>query len=590
MSAPPQAEVHILYGTESGDAEDLATDLARALAGQGVASTTTELDNQPIDRLRSLGTALVVVSTYGEGDMPYDAEEFWDRLNEPDVPACTGLRYAVLALGDSSYTYFCQAGVLIDERLAELGGTRLVDRVDCDVDYDERAQAWIAARAHQLRSLTPGGGVGGGGPTADEGAVAAHPDGRPPETAAPLPPLRDDACGPELATTTPAAITQPAGAVREPASPSWDRHHPYPARLTRVVPLTGASSSKEVLHYELDLGQSGITVQPGDSLAVIAQNDPYAVEHFLRAARLSGWWPGGGHQLRRLAREQWELHFPSAGLLAEIAQRAPYSPLGSLVVAGDRAGVEAWTRRHSVADALEQLPAPIPRARLRELMGPLRYRAYSVSSSMLAHPGSAHLAVTTKRLPKGRSMRSGVASGFLADRLPPGERVQVYPLPNRAFHLPDDDAPIVMIGPGVGVAPFRAFLEERTLRSATGPSWLFFGDRNESTDFLYRDDWEGFAARGQLTRIDTAFSRDTAGRRHTASQEHVQTRMREHGTELTRWLQDGAYLYVCGDARQMAGDVEKTLTAILADNLGREAGAALFARLRAERRYRRDVY
>lgn len=542
--------VRILYGSEMGNGEYLAEDLAAALSEHDIATVVLSLDEQPVDQLNQAGIALIIVSTYGEGEMPYGAETFWENLDAADAPACPNLHYAVLALGDSSYTYFCEAGILIDTRLTELGATRLGERVDCDADYHAAADTWITARVAQLRQVFH-----------DSHETEAAPE--------------------------PVRSPQPhqSGTDAPTAPLRWTRENPFTATLARSVLLSSAGSDKEVRHYELDLRGIGTEPRPGDSIAIIARNDPFAVERFLGAAGVPGWRAFHGLSYGFLARERWELRYPSAALLTEIGARAPGSVLGSLVTAGDRAAIEQWARGHSVADALAELRTRIPADRLGELMGPIRYRAYSLASSPLTHPGSAHLTVATQRLPPGRAMRSGVASGFLADDVSPGEQVRVFPLPNRSFHLPDDDdASIIMIGPGVGVAPFRAFVQERQQRRACGAAWLFFGDRHQATDFLYRDEWEHALTSGALTRLTTAFSRDQE------QKIYVQDRMREHAADLTQWLQRGAYLYVCGDAQHMARDVEEALRDILHTQLGAQAGSGLLTQLHQQQRYQRDVY
>lgn len=553
LAAGPCAAVRILYGSETGSAESVAAELAEALDGHGLTATLGELDQQPLEDLREAGIALIIVSTYGEGDMPWGAERFWYRLDSDDAPSYVGLQYAVLALGDRSYTHFCRAGASIDERFAQLGATRIAERIDCDADYEQTARAWIQARATQLDSLvahhgSPVAGAAGGSPGDDHEAAPS------------------------------------AAAEAPPAASSWTRQHPFAARLARVVPLSAPGSHKEVVHYELDLAGSGISLQPGDSLAVIPRNDDFAVNQFLAAAGVSGAQPWQGRTFQSLAGEQWELRFPTAALLGEIGLRAPHSPLGALVRAADRDGVDEWVRQHNLVEALRALPEPIPAARLGELMGPIRYRAYSVASSPSVHPDLVHLTVATNRVPEQTGMRSGVASGYLADRVRPGEEVDVFPLPNRHFRLPDDPAaPIIMIGPGVGIAPFRAFLQERAHREAAGSAWLFLGDRHERTDYLYREDWERFLALGVLTRLDTAFSRDQADK------VYVQTRMREQAGELAAWLREGAHFYLCGDAR-MAPAVEAELEGLVVDQLGTDEGLGLLEELRAHKRLHVDVY
>lgn len=604
MTAVPttSAEVRVLYGSETGNAEFLCDDLVEELAAHGVTSSSMPLDDVDATDLAALGTALIIVSTTGDGDMPYGADTFWERLDTDDAPDCTGLHYAVLALGDRTYTYFCEAGTRIDERLAQLGATRIADRVDCDAAYDARAGAWIHERAAQLEQPAAGAAVTAGTAavtvvvpvTHDDGsdsdrrpgdADAWDPDGWGPDVLGDERAPSDTVFGGSMPGDTDMRVAASGDASRQ-RSP-WTREHPYAARLTRVERLSGpgpgCGDNREVIHCELDLGDSGIVPQPGDSLAVVADNAPYAVDRFLDAAGLTGGESFDGQSFLSLARDRWELRFASVPLLQAVAAGAPRTDIGILVAAANRAGLDDWVRGHTVADALSRLPAPLAPAELARLMQPVRARAYSVASAPGTKPGLAHLAVAVER-PMAPTMRSGVASGLLADRLAVGDRVRMFPQPNRSFRLPDDPtAPIVMIGPGVGVAPFRAFLQQRSRDPSPGPAWLFFGNRHENGGFLYHDDWLGFREAGVLTRLDTAFSRDR-------QPVYVQDRMREHAAELVRWLRDGAYVYVCGDARRMAPDVDDALRGILTAELGTTAGTALLARLRDERRYRTDVY
>ncbi|MBO1901315.1 flavodoxin domain-containing protein [Leucobacter weissii] len=537
------ATLRILFGGEMGNAEIVADTAGEVLADHGQEAECVALNDQPVNELADLGVVLIVLATAGEGDMPYLAEKFWQELNADDSLSLEGLHYAVLALGDSGYTYFCGAGVSMDARLAELGATRIAERVDCDVNYEAPANEWIAARVEQLVRV-PG-----------------------------------DASGDE------AGEAPPASSAHQLAAAQWTRDHPFSAKLLAARLLSGPGSAKEIRHYELDLAGSGIEHHPGDSLAIVPTNDPVAVQRFLEAAGVPGSARAEGETIHDLAEQRWELRFPSGALLEAVAERAPESELARALAAEGHAAGEEWIRDHGVCETLRLLPAPLTADELAAVMSPIRYRAYSIASSPRRCGDVVHLTVATQRNPADAPLPSGVGSGYLADRVRIGDEIRVFPLPNRAFRLPmSPESPIVMVGPGVGVAPFRAFLMDREQTPGRGPAWLFYGDQHEATDFSYREEWQAFLANGALTRLDTAFSRD---------QEHriyVQDRMRERGAELFAWLRDGATFYVCGDGKRMAADVDAALNEIVAAELGVEQAAEFIETLHREKRYLRDVY
>ncbi|MFE7273678.1 sulfite reductase flavoprotein subunit alpha [Streptomyces sp. NPDC057623] len=525
----PAATIDVLYGTQTGNAEVLADELVAGARARGLGGTATALDDVTPERLAAMSHVVVVTSTYGEGEMPDNAGLFWEALQADTAPRLEALRYAVLGLGDRGYDDFCQAAKLIDTRLEQLGATRLHDRLDCDVDFEEPAAQWTAGVLERL--------------AAETGASA------------------------------PATEASPAA----PSRSRWNKRNPYRSRLAVNRLLSSPRSAKEIRHYEFDLGDSGITYEAGDALAVVPVNADALV-----ATLLEHLGAAGDEESAELLRTGREIRTPSKELIADLVDRAPSSELASVVAHGDRSDLDSWLWGRDVLDLLRDAgPAAPGLAELLPLLRPLQPRQYSIASSPLAHPDRVHLTVASVRY--GRY--EGVASTYLADRVDSG--VGVFVQPNASFGVPaDDDAPMIMIGPGTGIAPFRGFLHERAARGAAGRNWLFFGDQHRETDFVYEDELTGLRERGVLTELDLAFSRDQA------EKVYVQTRMRERSRELYSWLEEGAHLYVCGDASRMAKDVEAALLGVIAGQRGRgdDDAAEYLARLRRAKRYVRDVY
>ncbi|MEU5342153.1 sulfite reductase flavoprotein subunit alpha [Streptomyces sp. NPDC020766] len=533
----PTATVDVLFGTQTGNAEFLADELVAGARARGLGGRATALDAVTPEQLAAMSHVLVVTSTYGEGEMPDNAMLFWEALQSDTAPRLEGLRYAVLGLGDRGYDDFCQAAKLVDTRLEQLGAGRLHERADCDVDFEEPAAQWTAAVLERL--------------VAETGATAT------PVTDSPVVPR-----------------------TRSP----WNKRTPYRSRLAVNRLLSSSRSAKEIRHYEFDLGDSGMTYEAGDALAVVPLNDDALV-----GALLTHLGASGDEKAAEALRAEREIRTPSKELIADLVERAPSSELAAVVAHGDRSDLDSWLWGRDVLDLLRDAgPAAAPRlAELLPLLRPLQARQYSISSSPLAHPGSVHLTVASVRYGTGSRAYEGVASTYLADRVGEDGAVGVFVQPNASFGVPaDDDAPMVMIGPGTGVAPFRGFLHERAARGATGRNWLFYGDRHRGTDFVYEDELTRLRKDGVLTELDLAFSRDQA------EKVYVQTRMRERSRELYGWLEEGAHVYVCGDASRMAKDVEAALLGVVAEQRGRgdDDAAEYLAELRRAKRYVRDVY
>ena len=529
----------ILYGTESGNAEGVGADLKKAAAKQGFAARLFDMAEVSPADVVDQANLLVVASTWGEGDPPERAAEFYAALMAEDAPRFDGVRFAVLALGDSSYLNFCEVGRRIDARLEALGGERIAPRVDCDLDYEAPAAAWSGSALEEL-------------------ARRAEPDAGPPVQGGDI--IHVDFAAPA-------------------AAPLYSKANPFAAEITESIDLNSSRSTKQTIHLEVSLEGSGLTFEPGDSLGVVPENDPEMVEAVLRAARLDG----DGSLCSQLVSE-FDLTVLSRQVIEGYAALNPDPRLRDLL-AND--AWRAYLDGRQIVDLLEDFPNQLTPAQLTGILRKLPPRLYSVASALAASPGEAHLLVGVVRYQSHGRARRGVASSFVADRLRVGEQIKVYVKPNKNFRLPDDpDRPIVMIGPGTGVAPFRAFLQQRQAVGAAGRNWLFFGDRNFTHDFLYQLEWQDWLKDGVLTRLDVAFSRDQP------EKIYVQERIWKRRAELFAWLEDGAHLYVCGDEKAMAKDVHATLTAIIADQSRRspDAAEAYLTDLKKQRRYQRDVY
>jgi sulfite reductase (NADPH) flavoprotein alpha-component len=540
-AAVPRARIPltILYGTESGNAEGVGADLKKAAARQGFAAKLLDMAEVSPADLADHANLLVVASTWGEGDPPERAAEFYAALMAEDAPRFDGVRFAVLALGDSSYVNFCEVGRRLDARLEALGGERIAPRVDCDLDYEAPAAAWSGSALEEL-------------------ARRAEPDAGPAVQGGDI--IQVDFAAPAAASLYSKAI-------------------PFPAEITESINLNSSRSTKQTIHLELSLEGSGLNFEPGDSLGVVPENDPEMVEAVLRAAHLDG-----DGALRAQLATEFDITVLSRQVIEGYAALSPDPRLRELL-AGD--AWRAYLDGRQIVDLLEDFPTKLTPAQLIGLPRKLPPRLYSIASALAACPDEAHLLVGVVRYQSHGRARSGVASGFVADRLRVGQKLNVYVKANKNFRLPDDpDRPIVMIGPGTGVAPFRAFLQQRQATGAPGRNWLFFGDRRFTHDFLYQLEWQEWLKDGVLTRLDVAFSRDQP------EKIYVQQRMWERRAELFAWLADGAHLYVCGDEKAMAKDVHATLAAIVADQSGRspETAETYLTDLKKQRHYQRDVY
>jgi sulfite reductase (NADPH) flavoprotein alpha-component len=529
-AAPPQAAepLTVLYATESGNAERLASDVAKSARKLGFKPALVDMADLELASLAKARRLVVIASTWGEGDPPARAVHAYADLMSEKAPRLDGVEFGVLALGDSAYAEFCAVGKAIDARLEVLGGKRVADRVDCDVDFAEPAAGWIDSTLH---ALAP--------PPAARGTVIAVDF-----------------------------------AARQPSAPDLE---PVEAEVTEKINLNSSRSDKETIHLELAL-PAGFAYEPGDSLDVYPQNDPTYVDALLQASALSG-----DAALREKLISARDVTTLSLKTLQNFVTATSQADAKALLDSGNAA---SWIAGRQLIDLLETFPAELSAETLEKITRPMVPRAYSIGSSQREFADEAHLLVAAVRYETHGRPRTGVASSHIADRLRKGDRLRVKLRPNRHFALPAPDKDVIMVGPGTGVAPFRAFVQERRATAASGRSWLFFGDRRFTHDFLYQLEWQDALAEGALTRIDLAFSRDTP------EKIYVQHRMWEARRELVDWLDNGAYFYVCGDAKKMAKDVRAMLVRALADvkSLAPDAAEAAVRELEKSRRYLQDVY
>jgi sulfite reductase (NADPH) flavoprotein alpha-component len=526
--ARPAEPLTIVYASESGNSEKLAGDIAKAARKSGLKPTIIDMADLELSALTSAKRLVVIAATWGEGEPPARAIRAYNELMGEGAPRLDGVEFGVLALGDTAYVEFCAIGKKIDERLAALGGKRVVDRVDCDLDFAEPAARWIGDAVKVLTPPNAGGRV----------------------------------------------IEVDFG-VKPAAAPSIDI---VEAEITEHVDLNSSRSDKETIHLALSFEGGAPAYEPGDSLDLYAENDPAYVDELLKSAGLAG-----DDKLRSEFIKSRDVTTLSAKTVETYAEKTGHQYVKALIADGQ---VKEWIAGRQLIDLIATFPIALDAETLRALTRPLAPRAYSIASSRREVGDEAHLLISAVRYESHGRARKGVASNYVADRLKRGGRVRVKVKPNRHFGLPAPDKDIIMVGPGTGVAPFRAFVQERRATEATGKSWLFFGDRTFTHDFLYQLDWQEALNGGALTRMDVAFSRDTL------EKVYVQHKIWDRRAELVEWLDKGAYFYVCGDAKAMAKDVRTALVRAYGDvkSLSPEAAEQAVATLERQKRYLQDTY
>ena len=528
----------ILFGTQTGNSEAIAEDMSKIANDAGFKTNVNSLDNITMDILGNMENVAIITSTYGEGEMPDNAQLFWDALSANTAPNLSNIKYSVLALGDTGYEEFCHAGKLIDTRFEQLGATRMQDRVDCDVDYEELSEKWISSLITKWK----------------------------PETQVTKEKLND------------------LSNLKE-----YNRKNPYSAKLLSNRMLSGVNSNKEIMHYEIDLRDSGLKYEVGDSLSIFPINKQNLVNKIIERLGVEFDFVPGGYEnyIRLLLTEKFEILTPTKKLIEYIAKNSNDKKLKSIIDQNNNKELENYKWGMDVLDFMNINPNfKIDVNEFLALLKSLQHRTYSISSSLNKVKNEVHLTVSSVRWQKDSRKYNGVCSTFLADDCALGENIKVFFTPNKSFRLPDDNKDIIMIGPGTGIAPFRAFLQEREYRNSSGKNWLFFGDQTKNDDFIYKNELEDYLSSGVLNKLDLAFSRDQKDKIY------VQNIMYENKNEFYNWLGSGAYLYICVDANRMAKDVEDMIIKIIMEcsNISFDAAFDYLNNLKREKRYLRDVY
>ncbi|MEM1085931.1 MAG: flavodoxin domain-containing protein [Verrucomicrobiota bacterium] len=541
VPAGPTVPVTVLWGSQTGNAEGLAKQLVKRMKKGGFEPEVHDMAAYDRSRLTQEKNLLIITSTYGDGEPPDNAADLYDWILSDEAPKLEGVSYSVLALGDTNYPDFCKCGIDFDERLAALGGNRIFNRVDSDVDFDEPFAEW------------------------SDGVIGIlAPAGEPASNGA---------------------------AVLDQVEEGYSKKRPFPADILENYNLN-SGGAKETHHVEIALEGSGLEYEVGDALGVVPMNPPEVVDEILEnlSFRTNVEVPlpdGREAPLREALLTSYDIGTINKSLIQKWQPRSGSPYLRSLVEADDKAAYEDFCWGRDLIDLVVDHPADFSDA--EDFVGTLKKlqpRLYSIASSPNAHPGEVHLCVGIVRYDTHGRKRGGICSTYLSDRSD-GTKPGVFVHSNKAFRLPESgDTPLIMVGPGTGIAPFRAFLEERKISGAKGGNWLLFGNPHQDTDFLYGEELTAYLKEGTLQRLDLAWSRDQK------EKVYVQNLMIEHGAEMWKWLQDGAAFYVCGDASRMAKDVDGALHKIAEKHGGMstEDAEAFVKGLKKDKRYQRDVY
>ncbi|WP_026301626.1 assimilatory sulfite reductase (NADPH) flavoprotein subunit [Colwellia piezophila] len=541
----------ILYASQTGNAKGVAGQLEKNAKAAGINVVLKNIADFKAKALKNESHLIIVASTNGEGEPPDDAIEFHEFLLGKKAPKLPNLSYSVLALGDSSYEFFCKTGQDFDERLQTLGAKQVMPRVDCDVDYDSDSESWTLKIVESLK---------------DELTQANAP----------------------LTIVSNIGDLPTAGAASQ-----YSKQNPLSAEFSLSQKITGRDSAKDVRHIEIDLGESGLTYQVGDALGVWFENDEKLVAKLLTELNFSGdekisLKVSGEIQefsLKEALISQLEITQTAPSFVEFWAQASKDSKL--VTVASDKNSAREFAGVHQIIDVVSLAKAKIDAQSFVDALRKITPRLYSIASAQAEVEEEVHLTVGIVSYESNGDTRTGGASGFLTERLAEGQKIRVFVEHNDNFRLPQsDDTAVIMIGPGTGVAPFRAFMQEREAHDASGDNWMFFGDQTFTQDFLYQTEWQNYLKSGLLTRMDVAFSRDQA------EKIYVQDRLKEQAAEVFSWLERGAHLYICGDANHMAKDVHQTLVEIIAEHgkLSTAQAEDYLKSLRSNKRYQKDVY